>query len=41
MIIGGILEPIRSGEVHNNYTSGYDVEVNPEIQKFDYTTNLS
>ena len=35
MVINDILECGRPGEVRNNYTSGYGVEVNPERQKFD------
>ena len=41
MVNNDILEYGRPGEVHNNYTSGYGVEVNPERQKFDFATNLS
>ena len=41
MVSSGILEHKRPGEVYNNYTSGYDIEVNPEIHKFDFTINLS
>ena len=33
-----ILEYGIPGEVRNNYISGYGVEVNPERQKFDFTT---
>ena len=29
MVGSGILEHGSPGEVHNNYTSGYDMEVNP------------
>ena len=35
IVSNNILEYGRPGEVRNNYTSGYGVEVNPERQKFD------
>ena len=34
MVSSDILEYGRPGEVLNNYTSGYDIEVNPEVKKF-------
>ena len=37
MVGSDILEYGRPGEVRNNYTSGYGIEVNPEIQRFDFT----
>ena len=41
MVSNDILEYWRPKEVFNNYTSGYGVEVNPEIHEFDFTTKLS
>ena len=41
MVSNDILEYGRPGEVLNNYTSEYGVELNPEIKKFDFTTKLS
>ena len=41
MVSSDILEHRRPGEVRNNYTSGYSVEANPEIQIFDFITKLS
>ena len=41
MVRSDILEHGRPGEIHNNYTSGYGVEANQEIRKFDFITNLS
>ena len=38
MVISGILEHGRPGEFFKNYKSGSDIEVNPERQKFDFTT---
>ena len=40
MVGSDILEHGRPGEVHNNYTSGNGVEVNPERRKFDFITRL-
>ena len=37
MVSNDILEYGRPGEVLNNYTSEYSVEVNAERQKFDFT----
>ena len=41
MVSNDILEYGSPGEVRNNYTSGYSVEVNPERQKFDFKKKLS
>ena len=41
MVSSDILEHTRPGEVFNNYTSGYDVEANPEIFIFYFITKLS
>ena len=40
MVSSGFLEYGRPGEVSNNYTSGFDIDVNTERQKFDFTTKL-
>ena len=40
MVSNDILEYGRPGDLHNNYTSGYGVEVNPEIHKFNSTKKL-
>ena len=40
MVSNNILEYGSPKEVRNNYTSGQGVEVNPEIQKFDFTEIL-
>ena len=41
MVSNDIFKYGRPGEVLNNNTSGYDVEVNPERQKFYFTKKLS
>ena len=41
MVSSGILEYGSPGEVHNNYTSGSYIEVNPERHNFGSTTKLS
>ena len=40
-VSSGILGHRRPGEVYNNYTSRYDIEVNPVRNKFDFTNKLS
>ena len=40
MVRNDILEYGRPGEVHNNYTDGYDIVVNPERHKFYSTTKI-
>ena len=41
MVISGILGYGSTGEVLNNYTIGFGIEVEPERHKFDFTKNLS
>ena len=40
MVSNNILKYGSPKEVRNNYTSGYGIEVNPEIETFDFTTKL-
>ena len=40
MVSNDILEYGKPKEVHNNHTSGYDIEVNLEIQQFGFTEKL-
>ena len=41
IVSSGILEYGRPGEVHNNYTSGYGIEVNLEIQSLIFRQILA
>ena len=41
MVSSDILEYESRGEVLNKHTSEFGIEVNPEIQKLDFTTKLS
>ena len=40
MVSNDILEYGKPKEVHNNHTSGYEIEVNLEIQQFGFTEKL-